>query len=101
MAELENLIKQMIDNGESEQAIDMGVKAYKEKHGDSDDTKIEENIFYDKPENEDQVLSSLRSIDNISYENDNIVKEEVIDNYFGFNKKIRNIQKRRWVSTFI
>ena len=87
MAELENLIKQMIDNGESEQAIDMVVKAYKEKHGDSGDTKVEENIFYDKPENEDQVLSSLRSIDNISYENDNIVKEEVIDNYFGFNKK--------------
>ena len=33
-----------------------------------------------KPENEYQVLYSLRSIDNISYENDNIVKEEVIDN---------------------
>ena len=48
MAELENLIKQMIDNGESEQAIDMVVKAYKEKQGDSGDTKVEENIFYDK-----------------------------------------------------
>ena len=48
MAELENLIKQMVANGESEQAIDLVVQAYKKKHGDDDDIEVEENIFYDK-----------------------------------------------------
>ena len=87
MAELENLIKQMIDNDESEETIDLVVKAYKKKHGDDDDIEVEEDIFYDKPENKDQVLSSLRSINTTSYDNDDILKEEAIDDYFGFNKK--------------
>ena len=44
MAELENLIKQMIDNGESEQAIDLVIQAYKKKHGD-DDVEIKESEY--------------------------------------------------------